>query len=102
MATAAADNNHAMAHWGVAISNLYPLWAPPPPSELFKANTAMEKAQTLGAKNDLELDFIEAISTFYRKADTVDDVPTFELSASIRAPHASPNKTLTPLQTPAH
>ena len=72
LAASAADKECAMAHWGVAMSNFHPLWAPPAPAEILKASVALEKARRLSVETDLEGDFIEAISTFYKDAETID------------------------------
>src|SRR5688572_790605 len=65
----AADEQCGMAWWGVAMSNLHPIWAPPNPDELKKGLDAAEKAKALGAKTDREKAFIHAIHTFYSGAD---------------------------------
>jgi tetratricopeptide (TPR) repeat protein len=69
---AAADADCGMAWWGVAMSNLHPLWAPPTPDELKRGREAAEKAQQLGAKTDREKAFISAIATFYADSDKSD------------------------------
>src|SRR5688500_11921809 len=40
---AAADADCGMAWWGVAMSNLHPLWAPPTPDELKTGREASER-----------------------------------------------------------
>ena len=45
---AAVDPACAMAHWGVAISNYHPLWAPPSLSELEKGTAALARARSAG------------------------------------------------------
>ena len=69
---AAADPDCAIAHWGVAASYYHPLWAPPSPAELEKAQTAIAKAKAAGAKSARERDYIAAIDTFYRDSDRLD------------------------------
>lgn len=59
----------AMAYWGVAMSNLHSLWAPPAPNELQKGIKAIEIARSIDNKTKRESDYIEAISAFYEKAD---------------------------------
>jgi tetratricopeptide (TPR) repeat protein len=66
---AAADAQCGMAWWGVAMSNLHPLWAPPTPDERKTGTEAAEKAIAAGAKTDRELQFIDAIATYYAVAD---------------------------------
>jgi tetratricopeptide (TPR) repeat protein len=69
---AAADAACGMAWWGVAMSNLHPIWAPPTPDELKTGREAAEKATQAGAKTDREKAFIGAIATFYADSDTID------------------------------
>jgi tetratricopeptide (TPR) repeat protein len=69
---AAADAECGMAWWGVAMSNLHPIWAPPTPDELKTGREAAEKATRAGAKTDREKAFIGAIATFYTESDKVD------------------------------
>jgi tetratricopeptide (TPR) repeat protein len=68
----AADGACGMAWWGVAMSNLHPIWAPPTPDELKTGREAAEKATQIGAKTDREKAFIGAIATFYADSDKVD------------------------------
>ncbi|HEU4887872.1 MAG TPA: hypothetical protein VFV49_08305, partial [Thermoanaerobaculia bacterium] len=69
---AAADEQCGMAWWGVAMSNLHPIWAPPVPDELKTGTEAAEKAKAIGAKTDREKAYIHAIHTFYAGADKLD------------------------------
>jgi tetratricopeptide (TPR) repeat protein len=69
---AAADEQCGMAWWGVAMSNLHPIWAPPTPDELRVGSEAAEKAKAVGGKTDREKAFIHAIHTFYSGADKLD------------------------------
>jgi tetratricopeptide (TPR) repeat protein len=62
---AEADPRCAMSHWGVAMSNYHPLWAPPTPAELDKGRTAIARASALGGRTARERDYIAALSTFY-------------------------------------
>ena len=66
------DPECSMAYWGVAMSNYHPLWAPPNEKELKNGQVAAEKAAALSAKTDREKQYIQAISTFYKDAGTVD------------------------------
>src|SRR5688572_31758370 len=61
-----------MAWWGVAMSNLHPIWAPPNADELKTGREAAEKAKQVGAKTDRENLYIAAIATFYAGADKLD------------------------------
>jgi hypothetical protein len=69
---AKADPSCAMAHWGVAMSVYHPIWAPPTPAELERGQEAVAKAKATAASTARERDYIAAIETFFRDADTVD------------------------------
>ena len=69
---AVADPSCAMAHWGIAMSQYHPLWAPPTPQELERGSQAIARARTLGGGSALERDFIEALQVFYEGAPQVD------------------------------
>lgn len=69
---AAADPSCAIAHWGTAASYYHPLWAPPSPEELAKAQAALAKARTASSKDQRERDYIDALETFYRDSATRD------------------------------
>lgn len=69
---ATADAECGMAWWGVAMSNLHPLWAPPTPGELKTGADAALKAGETGAKTPREKAYIEAINTFYGDAGSKD------------------------------
>src|SRR5262249_61266893 len=58
---AETDPSCAMAYWGVAMSNWYPLWYPPSAAALKAGSDAVAKAQSIGAKTDRERDYIDAI-----------------------------------------
>ncbi|HEX6176847.1 MAG TPA: hypothetical protein VF057_00700 [Thermoanaerobaculia bacterium] len=62
----------AMAHWGVAMANYHPLWAPPTPDELERGKKAADKAMSMKAGNARERGFIEAVHAFYAESDKVD------------------------------
>jgi tetratricopeptide (TPR) repeat protein len=64
-----ADAQCGMAWWGVAMSNLHPLWAPPTPDELQTGRQAAAKAQQVGATTPREQAFIRAINIFYTDSD---------------------------------
>lgn len=70
-AAANADSKCAIAHWGVAMSNYHPLWAPPTPAELEKGRTALAKARGAGGSKR-EQDYVAALDAFYADADRVD------------------------------
>ena len=69
---AANDSRCGMAHWGVAMANYHPLWAPPTADELRRGAEAAAKARAAGGRTARERDYIEAISAFYADADKVD------------------------------
>jgi tetratricopeptide (TPR) repeat protein len=69
---AAADEACGMAWWGVAMSNLHPLWAPPNAEELKTGVEAAEKARSVGAKTERERAYIDAIHTFYKESEKLD------------------------------
>ncbi len=69
---AEADSGCAIAHWGVAMANYHPLWAPPTPAEHAKGKAAVAKARAAGAKTKREQDYIAAIGAFYDDSETLD------------------------------
>jgi tetratricopeptide (TPR) repeat protein len=69
---AVTDPQCGMAHWGIAMSNYHPIWAPPGVAELKKGLSAIEKAKSVGARTERERDYIAAIEVFYKDSDTVD------------------------------
>ena len=69
---AQSDPQCGMAWWGVAMSNLHPVWAPPTPSELNTGREAAVKAKATGAKTERERALIDAINTYYADSDKLD------------------------------
>jgi tetratricopeptide (TPR) repeat protein len=69
---AAADPDCAIAHWGEAMSNYHPLWAPPTAAELAKGSIAVAKARAAAAKSQRERDYVAATAAFYGNAATLD------------------------------
>jgi tetratricopeptide (TPR) repeat protein len=67
-----ADAQCGMAWWGVAMSNLHPIWAPPNANELKTGVEAAAKAMAAGAKTDRERALIGAINVYYTDADKLD------------------------------
>lgn len=67
-----ADPRCAMGHWGVAMSNYHPIWAPPGAAELKKGREAVERAESAGARTQRERDYVAAIRTFYQDSDRLD------------------------------
>ena len=60
-----ADTDCAMFHWGVAMTYLHPLWAPPSQSDLENGMAAFARAQELGAQTQREADYIDAIGVYF-------------------------------------
>jgi tetratricopeptide (TPR) repeat protein len=71
-ALANLEPNLAMAHWGIAMTQLHPLW-PGQPSEdaLKKGLAAVQKAKSLNPPTKREQAYIAAAETFYKDWDTV-------------------------------
>jgi hypothetical protein len=67
-----ADQQCAMAHWGIALSLLYNPHAPPPAANLPLGLEAIEKAKALSAKTQRERDYIDALAAMYVDHDKVD------------------------------
>ncbi len=65
-AAADADAECAMAHWGLAMTQLHPLWAPPTAGELQKGSKAVEKARAIGTDDARERAYIDAIAAFFQ------------------------------------
>src|SRR3990172_4240798 len=59
------DPSCVMGHWGVAMSNFHPIWAPPTPAEFERGRAAVARAQAAPAKTDRERDYIAAVASFY-------------------------------------
>ena len=68
----AADPRCGMGHWGVAMSNYHPLWAPPTAAELQKGARAAGLARSIGARTQRERDYIAAVESFYQDSDKLD------------------------------
>jgi tetratricopeptide (TPR) repeat protein len=60
-----ADPKCGMAWWGVAMSNLHPVWAPPNAVEFKTGSDAAQKARAVGVATDRERGYIEAINAYY-------------------------------------
>jgi hypothetical protein len=71
-AIAQAEPDCAMAYWGVAMSNWYPLWYPPTPAMLKAGLEAVDKAVAAAPKTAREKDYIAAIGAFFRDSDKLD------------------------------
>lgn len=66
------DPNCLMAYWGVAMSNIHPLWAPPTKEELEKGSKTIELARSLESRSKRESDYLEAVATMYDDWHTLD------------------------------
>jgi tetratricopeptide (TPR) repeat protein len=66
------DPNCVMAHWGIAMSLVEPLWAPPTSQDLSDGWKEVEAARATGIQTPREQAYIDAIAAFYQDADTVD------------------------------
>ena len=71
-ALAASDSSCAMASWGVAMCNYHPIWGLTTQADFERGRAAVERAQKLGGKTDRERAYIEAIASYYQKADGID------------------------------
>lgn len=72
------DPDCAMAYWGVAMSIYHGLWAPPEPSVLKKGIKLLAIAEKLPKTKKAE-QYINAISSFYKDWETVDNQTRKEL-----------------------
>lgn len=62
------DRQCAMAYWGVAMSYLHQLWAPPAAKELSAGATAAAMAGKIGSSSERENGLIEAVNIYYATA----------------------------------
>jgi tetratricopeptide (TPR) repeat protein len=83
LAAAAADAGCAMAQWGLAMTQLRPLWAPPTRAEFDKGRAAVLRARELDAPTPREQQYVEAIAAYF------DDVPSVDHRTRVRAWHAA-------------
>jgi hypothetical protein len=68
---AAADPGCAMPQWGIAMSNFHPLWpGQPTPGEAANGQAAAERLAALVPGTDREAAYVDAVTAFYRGADT--------------------------------
>ena len=65
------DPTCVMAYWGVAMSNLHPLWAPPNQKELEKGGQVLVIANRLPQSPEEKL-YLEAITAFYTDWENLD------------------------------
>lgn len=69
---AKSDPNCAMAYWGVAMTLFHPLWGMPEKAALKEGAAAVGQAAAMGGGSDRERGYIQALSAFYRDAETRD------------------------------
>lgn len=66
------DPKCGMGYWGIAMSSYHPVWSPPSAAELRDGLTAVQSANTVGAKTQREKDYIASIQVFFKDADKID------------------------------
>ena len=71
-AIAEAEPSCAMAYWGMAMSQWYPLWFPPRPAMLKSGAAAVAKGLAVPPATERERAYLEAIGRFYQNSDTLD------------------------------
>ena len=59
------DATCGIAHWGVAMTWYHPVWTPPTEEEFRAGVAAIEEATRIGAKTQLEGDYIAALAAFF-------------------------------------
>jgi hypothetical protein len=64
----------AMAYWGVAMSQWYPLWYPPNAAALRSGADAVQKGLAASPPTERERDYLEAIGRFYGDSEKLDHV----------------------------
>ena len=64
-----ADSNCAIAYWGIAMTQLNPLWAPPSEQMFSKGQDAIKKASSIGTPSEKEKAHIEALYRYYKTTD---------------------------------
>ena len=69
--TARIDPDCAILHWGIAMTYLHPLWAPPSEADLENGLQAAARAQQMGAPTQRERDYIGAITSFFTNWQTI-------------------------------
>ncbi|GJM14853.1 MAG: hypothetical protein DHS20C13_01800 [Thermodesulfobacteriota bacterium] len=66
------DPDCAMAYWGLAMTQVHPLWAPPSKEELAKGLSAVKTAKSKNPQTEREQDYISAVEGFYDGFETKD------------------------------
>ncbi len=73
------DPDCAMAYWGLAMTQLHPLWAPPSKEELAKGLFAAKTAQSKNPPTEREQAYVTAIIGFYDDFETKDHPARIEI-----------------------
>lgn len=66
---AEADPDCAMAYWGIAMTRLNPLWAPPGEQIFNDGKKAIKKASSAGSPSELEKAHIRALYKYYETTE---------------------------------
>jgi hypothetical protein len=69
----AEDPDCAMGYWGIAMSEWHPLWYAPDATALQAGWAAIEKAKAAGSKSNRERGFVDALESFYRDGEKLDN-----------------------------
>lgn len=83
---AEADPECAMAHWGVAMTWIHPLWAPPSIEDRAEGYAAIQRARTLVGESKLEQGFIETVEAYYAASE----IPEVEAAATLQCACCGP------------
>jgi hypothetical protein len=67
-----AEPSCAMAYWGMAMSNWYPLWYPPTPAMLKSGAAAVTKGLAVPPATERERVYLEAIGQFFQNNEPAD------------------------------
>jgi len=62
------DSDCAIAYWGISMTQLRPLWAPPTEKEFETGLDAIKKAVSVGTPDSREMRYIESLHTYYKTA----------------------------------
>ena len=80
------DPECAMAHWGVAMTWIHPLWAPPTIEERAEGYAAIQRARALVGESELELGFIESVEAYYAASE----IPEVEAASTLQCACCGP------------
>ncbi len=65
VAAAEADEDCAMAYWGIAMASFQPLWHPTRDDEMARGQAALEAAREIGAPTEREAHYLAAAEAFF-------------------------------------